>query len=694
MSNALRTPRLPDPSFVMQAVANFGDPADLVPLGITIDVSPRGWVIMMLSNRKTKPVIDALCAALKLEEAALEPIDDDLRLAVGVRTLGQEMLSHIIHRDWVNEDDAVARQGEKMIATARMGNAALISLLDKINTHATSCRASNFGSDMADGFTLFHLRDDPARGSTLLAFLKAYSGLEAPVLSAYHTEFGTVFLPKAPPRDALAAVAYIMDRAPELFGFAPKSDTVGAPSPLLFALLEHDPDEDTGGQNRDTCLDLRNSRFFGSQVFADHVRPVMTTALPRANPEQSIADLRRHLHSGNGRFAHALQLRTDPDELMARDDLVDLSILKGERKALDLQIRHIEAGLPAQAVLIRVADEGLPEVIHFLRGLVARNDSWEGVSYKLEHPREDPKTRRHVFHFSAELAKDISIYSRLHHKVDIEWFRGDQNWTRIYGAFSRIQVMVPWKTALHPLPHSWDGDQIDSYLAEMVSLWSDNKITLPPGKDHVLVFHPQAGEGGDKVAVDVYMEGDFQKIEGRTISWLNAVQARLSGAADMSEILENEDMVQDAEIARARGSKIERIQDVLDAQEQEMQAYGRQSVEAIFDSVEQAVGDIVARMDERIELIKELEAAAKDMERKYKTASGRLSGIHSKDREFAEKAQSGAARDVREMNAFMDELEKREKASDAAIARTTARIRAMHSNLANMKAQLKWWSND
>lgn len=693
MSNALRTPRLSDPSFVMQAVANFGDPADLVPLGITVDVSTRGWVIMMRSTRKTQPVIAALCAALALKEAALERISDSERSATGVRTLGQEMLSHIIHRDWVNEGDAVARQGEKIIATRHMGNEALATLLDKINVHATNCRAANFGADMADGFTLFHLRDDPARGSTLQAFLKAYSGLEVPVLSAYHTEFGTVFLPKAPPRESLSAVAYIMDRAPELFGFAAKGAT-GAPSAMLFALVENDDSEEKGTHGRDICLDLRNSRFFGSQAFAEHIRPVMITAMPSADPEKGIEDLRRQLRNSKGTFAHALQLRENLDELLARDELVDLSILKSERKALDLQIRHIKASLPAQAVLIRVGDEGLDSVIHFLRGLISRNDNWEGVSYKLEQNASDPEKRRHVFHFSPELAKEISIYARLQGKADIEWFRGDQAWTQIYGAFSRIQVLVPWKTALHPLPHSWDGDQIDNYLAEMVSLWSGESIQLPSGKDHVLVFYPNSEESGSPLAVDVYMEGDFKPIKGQTITWLNAVQAQLTQASEKGETLEAEALETDAEIASIRPPKAEQIKAVLAAQEQEMLAYGRDAVVAIFDGVEKAVGDIVARMDERIGLIQELETAAKDMERKYHAASGRLSGIHRKDRQFAQRAKSETARDVREMTAFMDELEKREKASDAAIARTTKRIKAMHSNIAVMKAQLKWWSND
>ncbi len=698
MSNALRTPRLSDPSFVMQAVANFGDPAELVPLGITVDASTRGWVIMMRANRKTQPVISALCAALALKEEALDRIDDSERNATGVRSLGQEMLSHVIHRDWVNEGDAVARHGEKIIAARHMENEALAALLDKINVHATNCRAARFGADMVDGFTLFHLRDDPARGSTLQAFLKAYSGLEVPVLSAYHTEFGTVFLPKAPPREALGAVAHIMNRAPELFGFAAKGFS-DAPSAMLFALVENDTSEGKSTHGRDMCLDLRHSRFFGSQAFAEHIRPVMITAMPSADPEKSIEDLGRQLRNSKGTFAHALQLRENQDELLARDTLTDLSILKSERKALDLQIRHIHAGLPAQVVLIRVGDEGLETVIHFLRGLVSRNDSWKGVSYKLEQNSSVPEKRRHVFHFSPELAKEISIYARLQGKADIEWFRGDQAWTQIYGAFSRFQILVPWKTALHPLPHSWEADQIDGYLAEMVALWSGEKIRLPAGKEHVLVFYPQTGESGSPLAVDVYMEGDFRPIEGRTITWLNAVQAQLTLPSDKSEVLEAEVLEAevletDAEIASKRALKAEQIKAVLVAQEKEMLAYGRDAVAAIFDGIEKAVGDIVAQMEDRISLIQELETAAKDMERKYQAASGRLSGIHRKDRQFARKAKSETARDVREMTAFMDELERREKASDAAIARTTMRIQAMHSNIAAMKAQLKWWSND
>lgn len=693
MSNAVRTPRLTDPSLVMQAIAYFGDPADLVPLGIMVDVTIKGLRLMMRNNRQTKPIIAALCKALQLSEKDLESISDGVRTGSDTRNLGQELLSHLLHRDWVNESDAVPRQGEKLIITTNLDDDKTISLLDKINVHATNCRAGFCGSGMADGFSLFHLRDDPVRGSTLLPFLNAYSGLEAPILSAYHTEFGTVFLPKPPPQESLVAIAHIMDRAPELFDFAANNQVEGSVSPLLFALLESKTLGELDTHGRDVCLDLRNCRFFGSQFFANQPRPEMISARPSLNPEQDIENLQRKLRDPSGQFAHKLHLREDYGELIAHDDLADLAYLKSERKALDLRIKHLDAGLPTQAVLLRVTDKGLDKVIGILRGMVAQSQSWEGVSYRAESQPGNLAERRHVFLFEAALARDISVYARLEGTGEFEWFRGDRNWTTIYGAFTRIQIMVPWKSALHPLPHSWNGDQIDTYIAQMVSHWSGDKISLPPQNDHVLIFRPEIQGGESEIAVDVYKAEHFRPISGETLIWLNALQTDLSADTDISGVNDRADERENADLAVSRVPKLEHAKAVLDAQEETMLAYGEKSTLAIFESIEKEIDMIAKQMNQRIGLIRELGTAAADMESKYKTASGRLSGIQQKDKAFAEKATFAATREVREMNAFMDELEKRERVADAAIARTTARIQEMHANISKMKSKLRWWSD-
>jgi len=305
----------------------------------------RGWSVILGYDWRRHDASVARAEALGLQQSGLQKVQAARRDGVQTRALGDEMIRYLIWRDFSNELDAPALSGERLVVVPDMKRAQMLTLLGQINTHATCARAAILEQAQGGNVTLFHLRDDPRRGSTLSLFLKAYRGLSVPVLKAYKTQQGTAFLPVDPPRESLAAVAQLIHDVPTLFGRVAASAEGWTPEALLFAVAR---DTQPAGTSRsyDVWYDIRNARFFGSAAFMPAAdQPDVLVAAPAHRSEEALAALHRKLRDPSGAFARPLALRPAVRQYGQVADKAELVALEAARRALDLRISARKAPL-------------------------------------------------------------------------------------------------------------------------------------------------------------------------------------------------------------------------------------------------------------------------------------------------------------------------------------------------------------
>ena len=703
---ALQTPKL-DPRLVINACAYSGLREDLLQLGIYVEVTQEGWSLLVRNERNTKDAVSILCDHLQIKRKSLTQIEDHVRLGVQARPLGAEMISYLVRRDWSNGPDAQPIHTEKMIVASMMPNADLISLLDRINAHATCCRAAVFHPPTGTSFVLFHLRDDAVRGSSLRSFLRAYKGLKAPILNAYNTEYGTVFLPVAPPREALNAVATLIDCAPQLFGFSPNMKDGWLPETLLFAVtraedLPNQVDEDIGSERNDFYFDTRKARFFGSAVLTEALRPRMISAVPLANPSQDLADLQERLRDPDGEFAFPLRLQADKTHLLSEHSRSQLAEMKAEQRVLEVKINHLNAGLIRQSILVVLPVSAFGDMMVLLRKTVADIGTWDGIKYRYVTPDwkgfealaphvggAEENDGLHVFHFDATLAEKVRLQSALSINKDISFFWGDPSWTAIYGRKAQIEIVVPLRTSLTPVPHSWEADRMDRYLCDMVSMWSKGEIDLNFSEPHVLMFYRPLGAAADALDLVVFEAGDFRELSGDTITWFNAVQVHSARSAETQALLEEADALDFADIQTATAHRADDVKEHLNAEVEALQSFATQSIKDFQTHIDAELATLFDTLTSRSEKIEELEKMSLMMEGKYKYAKNKLDGAKTANGVFEVSAKGIIVTQQKEMDFLLKIIKDRENVFVNSAKETEAKINAMKQRLHELAG--KWF---
>lgn len=710
-----RSPAL-DPSRVAEVLAFDLTAEELASLAPRIEPEEGGWAMRLRARDGDETELNAFCAGMDLDRARLVRLSAGGAGVSGVN-LGAEMLSFLLRRDWINADDMPARSGERLIVAPPMSQEALVRLLDRLNAHATCCRAARFTPDAGgDPLTLFHLRDDPVRGATLQPFLEAWQGPAVPVLNAYATSYGTVFLPSAPPARMLTAVAALMDRQPELFGFRPPARDGWEPQALLFAvaqaaeLVGYDTPDDASPDalriiHRDTCFDIRSARFFGASAFSDRLRPAVVTAQPDGDADAALEDLKRALRAPENGFSFPLRLRPSQEELLSGDALDQLAALKAERALLDRRIGHVRARMAGQAVLAICDDAGLAGMIRVLRDCLAQSLSWEGIRYLHRNAEQG----QHVFHFPAELATQIGLFAVIDRDPGVRWYWGDPVWTELYGRLSATQVMVPWQNHLHPLPHAWSPDQAEEHLHALLRDWSAGEVTLTPGDAHVVLFDATAGAGAD-LGVQVFAAQDFRAIDGEVVAWFNAVRTRLARLGDMDPLRAEENARIDAALALAReaqmaapelplddlaqaeiegragdgpalagpeGALLGRITEAGDGLAK-LTASGAQAIQA---ALEEELDGLLTRSRAQSAQIARLAELAEQIEARHDRAQALVDGMETQSKALASEVADSSRAQLAQLDRMLKTLKDRDRRFTAATETTGAQIQRMRDRV-------------
>ena len=501
---------------MIRTLAYEVDPLVLVDMSTKIEVGPKGWSLLFLDEARHRERAGPMWRSLGVADSDMSAAPASALTRSEVVSIGREIVSLLARKDWIDENDARPLAGQKLVVTKEIEPQQLISLFNGFNRHATVCRAAEFDAQ-GRRLMLFHLRDDPQRGSSLRPFLAATVDQRIAVLNAYRTDQGTVFLPKAPPSRTIAAVAVLMQRAPALFGFAEMDRERQFSSNLLFGLSDAGDQQDA---RVDVLHDLRGVHFFGSEAFLQSNRPQVLLGTQVKNPLAAADAMAKRLADPASRFSRSIRLVTGaalPDLAATDREAVRLraEIDKSRRR---LEFLERRATAPA---IYAVADEtGLQALAEVLRTSVLYRETWQGVQYGcLAHA--ETGHLRHVFAFEPSWFANLRRVANAPDQPGLTWYWSEPTWLRHYRTGAKVAVAVPIGTQMVPFPHSWTPRQIDDHLLEMLAVWSGGTLSLTAEDQPTLLFSSPEGRG---VQLTVVRPTDLAPLTGSTLAWLNDVQ--------------------------------------------------------------------------------------------------------------------------------------------------------------------------
>ncbi len=694
-NTALRTPKLP-PRKVIATCAYGADGDALLALDLRVDAGTDGWSLLFEESRKTRADLDRLLDDLQLSRSKLLSVPT--AELVNSRAIGPEMVSQLVHPDWINDESAVRESGERMVVAPRIDDRALVELLNRVNVHSTCCRAAQFDTVSGDPLTLFHLRDDPLRGSSLQAFIQAYRGKASPVLYAYSTPSGKVFLPVAPSAFALRAVASLIERAPALFNFAEPEADGWFPEALLFAAVRASdfPRPSSSIDNEDFFFDAREARFFGAAAFAPDVeRPRMVPAVPSPDQEGDLRNLRARLQAPDGPFAFPLRLRkaatTQADDTGAR-----IQSMEAEKRILEGKILNLRAREAVQSVLLVAPEGGFDAVMRLLRSVFGRRRSWQGIRYRFAAAEDgDTDTARHVFWFGQSVAKDAQLFGMLIDHPDVRQYWSDPTWTAQYANHAKTTVMVPMGMRLTPFPHAWEASEMDEYIREMVDIWSEGAICLPQNEEHAIVFDlaEEAGDSGDRTpTLTVLVGAEFQSLSGDTIAWFNDVSAARATVASRVDITALAQAIDALTFRTHNEARLESAVDDLNKQVAAMEAGLDQALKDFEQVIGKTLADLREQISSRTADIGVLERSAAALEEKYKYARRKLTGMEGADSVFTNEASAQATEQYKSVDSFLALLDRQEKASATALDTLESKVIAQKRRIAEFRKSVRFLS--
>lgn len=691
MADARQTPPLP-PRLILDVFAHKANPETLATLDPRVMAGEDGWTLIWRHGRAESEASTTLAAQFELRDTALLSVRDADRTSGAARHPGNEMIRYLVWRDFSNEPNARALLGEHMVIAPRMEQADLLEIFAKLNAHATCIRASVLAHPNGEDMTLFHLRGDDRRGSTLAQFLGAYRGGRIPILNAYATNSGTAFLPVAPPVLGLTAVARLVAAAPTLFAGLTRPRSGWAPQQLLFAVARSRDfgggSDNTGDKGIDTFFDIRSERFFGSARFTSDISGHrLQIAQSLAEPAEAARRVQERLVRPDSAFSALLTLRKTVSHAQVKADEARLATMRAERQALDRRITALSSTLKGHAVMIVARDDHFAQIAQVLRQVVGAGERWEDIRYAYlgKAPGAEPDPSReeayHVLRFGPEMARAARLTAGLTAHKDIAFYWSDPGWAANYGRLGKIEVLVPNGYRLSPFPHSWSAADIDAHLRDIVAVWSDGAVTLEPNRHYVLQFIGVLRDGTPSISLEVYDEAQLAPLEGRTISWFNAVLAQ-SGARQSDEL---RDKLQDTETrAKLEAARVAREAE-LDAEIEASIAGARTAIDSAWTEFGAALtADLVtqlAGMESRAEKIAEIEAQAKALEAELAMARTTLEALRLESSAFAAAESKKTEDQTREIAAFLKSVEARSRQFDDAVKVSDSRVSVMRDKL-------------
>lgn len=681
------------PRHVISALAFDCVPAHLAHLEPRLERGDRGWSLIWRYERRLHDASVAVAEALGLQHDGLQRVQAARRDGVQTRALGDEMIRYLIWRDFSNELDAPALSGERLVVVPDMKRAQMLALLGQINTHATCARAAILEQAQGGNITLFHLRDDPRRGSTLSLFLEAYRGLSVPVLKAYKTQQGTAFLPVDPPRDSLAAVAQLIHDVPTLFGRVTASVEGWTPEALLFAVARDIQPAGTS-QPYDVWYDIRNARFFGSAAFMPAAdRPNVLVAAPAQKSKEALTALQRKLHDPSGEFARPLTLRPAVRQYAQSEDKAELVALEADRRVLDRRIRAAKAQLVRPSIMVVAQEDDFKAMAQLLRQIVGQEEYWNDVRYS--YLSRAPGTEKvadsgahepyHIFHFGADPAMAVQLRASLRAYENLSFYWSDPSWASLYGSAARVEVMVPFMHRLAPFPHSWEADELDAYLREMVYTWSDGRITLATGERQVLQFLPSETADGT-LRLEVFRGSDLYPLNGKTLTWFNAVLAQAGGEQADALRLAMDETDARAALTNAQSARAREVAEDAEAAQKAAMGQIEKAWSGFSAALNEDLNDRMSHIKARAKEIEKIEEMAETLEKRFKTVKDNLDAMQRDANSFANRTNRIPRTQSQEIDAFLSLLSKRDESFEQAVSRAEAQINRMQETLSRLRS--------
>lgn len=684
---AVQTPRQ-HPREIIRALAFACEPAHIQSLAPKLEETSQGWSLLWAKTRGVQKASIALTEALGLKESALRSVDIAKMNAAGVVAPGDEMIRYLVHRDFSNEIDATPLSGERLVVVPDMAQSDMISILGKINSHATCVRAAVMEQVQGGNLTLFHLRDDPRRGSTLSAFMRAYTGHSVPVLKAFKTRFGVAFLPVSPPRDSLAGVAQLIHDVPKLFGRSVETPSGWKAEALLFAVARETGPEGMK-EKYDTWYDIRNARFFGSAAYTQD-RPSVQLAVPKRDPDASLRELQSRLNDPSAKFSQAVTLKSAGtiSEIQRSDAELDAHIeaLEADRRVIDRKLRAARSSKMRPSMLVVLPEAQFPAVAELLRQIITKRDSWEGIRYSYlprrpgEAAQTEDETPFHLFHFGPDLAAEAKLRTGLRTFSCLEFYWSDPTWTAHYARSARVEVMVPWQMKLSPFPHSWDAAEIDQHLRNAITTWSDGKIELNSDAAELVVFAQRQGQDRE-LGVEVLRAADLRPLNGRTLVWFNTVLAQ-AGASQGDELrIDFENAEIRSQLAQARSERNAEVE----AELAEAIAASKDQIDTAWSDFAQALetdlADRMKHISERTEAISGIEKQARKLDERFRETKRNIDKMREDAKSFAARTTKIPRTQSAEIDTFLKELSERDRKFNHSVEQANKQIDGMKTTL-------------
>lgn len=691
MADAIQTPTLA-PRHVISVLAHQADPETLALLDPRISTAEDGWSLIWRGSRGYQTSSKELADLLGLPANSLRTVPEEHRISAQTRHPGNEMIRYLVWRDYSNEPNAPPVPGEHLVVAPRLAVEDLRGILDKLNQHATCCRASVLSHARGGEITLFHIRGDERRGSTLKEFLVAYGGRKIPILNAYQTISGTAFFPVAPPAHSLAAVARLIANAPTLFAGLTEPRLGWAPEALLFAVARGSDLPGGDAENSDTFFDIRGERFFGSAKFIPEAeRPSLQFAQSLTEPTVAAEHIKARLVRPDSDFAAMLTLRKTTRSLKNEQNAAQLTTLLAEKSALERRIKTVETAIAGQSAMVVANDESFAPLARLLRQIVGSAERWQGIRYAhlARTPGHIAQTDHHgsvhVFHFGPRVAQLSRLNAALKAYDGIEFYWTDPGWAATYGQTGMVEIIVPMEHRLSPLPHSWSATDMDEYLIDMVETWSEGDIVLPPGQRHVLQFVPGQGRDGTELALEVYAEEQLWPINGRTMTWFNTVLAQ-SGTDQEDELrTQFEDTNARAALLQARTEREDAISTEIDAAVTQAQSAVAQAWEGFAQALDKDLAERLAQMKKRATQIEEIEEQALALEAELAKAKDMLDALVGETSTFSLSTSVKVDDQNRSLKSFLSSVQRRSRQFDTSITASDAKVTEMRNTLERIR---------
>jgi hypothetical protein len=451
----------------------------------------------------------------------------------------QEGAGQLIYRThdqkWQKELDFVA--GEYLLVGIDKQIAETAELFEQLRVHATQTETSiSIVGDKT--YTIFHVADDQARGST-------FSGLEAAgllkdwvLLYALQNGAYRLFVPPTlwPKPEAVATFCYLLQNSPQLFSnHPPRLDH------KLLAALVQEPEI-----NAVTLLFLRNLLFADRVKLSPSVaKYARFTICELADSPQKMEQLHEEIQSLEHKVGYRLELR----KTRFKENIeAERERLQREWHELEYEIELLNAYKLPHPLLLRFTSSQLTAFGDFLSRLPGTTLRDGKLLYGFQATDQHPQGL-HFIYLDPMIVKQPDLdpllnWRHLDAKRPMRFWL-DPFWAIHYNDKNQSKLFVPEHTTLFPAIHDWnvEAGEMDDYLQKVINHWLQEQSGTGSFQDKsvpqipIYIFDGPTDTWGD---MDVYIldRAAFEPLQTH-LGWLNdnlVLQKARVVKAEMTEV--------------------------------------------------------------------------------------------------------------------------------------------------------------